>query len=1057
MNLKRISLIALALVMVCTTCMGAFASIDFTIGGKDAQYAILGEQAGLCMNVGSDETERNFAWYSTHDTGSIEYALRNGDTFPATYATVETIASPAANSFVHRATIYDLKPDSEYVYRIKNGGKVSQNYYFTTDSAVEFDFVFAGDPQIGASYNNTRDGQNWGKTVDFVKNNFPEISLFVSAGDQVNCGNDEGEYEAFLSPNNLPTFALAPTVGNHEDAYATDEYPDLTYAIFSEHYNLPNRYIDGKLYGKTTAGSDYWYTYNNVLFIHINTNNHSAAEHESFIKNAVESNPNVTWKFIVQHFAFFGSHYFIGDAINERRNTYGPMYQKYGIDMVLNGHEHDLVRSHMINYSDTGYTYTDVGNSVTDPSGIFYLTACSSSSSKFYTLEDAAKTPHIAFKDANKQTVTYCQVTANTFKFTTYDVLNNVVLDTFQITKTNGISNAYDTNVALGKTYSNDPLYIKDGDTTPRYPDEGATMTDGKSAPTDAIYKDEAFMAFYKHDSYYKSQGYASITVDLGQNYDLQRFVAQVGTTKCTSGIVAPASMSVYVSDDKSTWTKAGECTITDSTTDSCIPASVNLDNSVNGRYVQYRFVAHETSVFVMVAEVEAYTAHTHVEGEMKVVRNATATGDGRSETRCTQCGMVVNYEITPAFNRDPNNRNRALSKPYTTSGFASKYPDEGDVSLTDGIYASADAIYSDVTYAGFSKNNDTFFAENGYFAITLDLKQTYMLDKFVTDVATAYATAGVTAPGSVAFYVSNDSTNWTHAGTTQVTDTTEVSHLLVSLELEKAVTARYVQYRYFLGAGNMVWVAEVEAHEAMPSEDSDEKTNLAYSKSYTTKGIYTVDGVASYPDENGKSLTDGKDAPYNAKYNDVAFTGFNKQTSEYTAQGYASITVDLGAEYKVDEFVTRIGTAALSSGIYAPSSVSVYVSTDNATWTAAGTAIPVESYEVSNSHATLLISPAVTARYVQFRVVGGSNWMMISEVEVYEALPEEEEPAVMKGDLNGNGEIDSIDYSLLKRLYFGGFACEDPNVYDINNNGEMDSIDYSLLKRVYFGVYSLN
>ncbi|MBQ7048320.1 MAG: metallophosphoesterase, partial [Clostridia bacterium] len=584
MNLKRISLIALALVMVFTTCIGAIASIDFTIGGsKEAQYAILGEQAGLCMTVGSDETERNFAWYSTHTTGSIEYALRDGDTFPATYTTVNTIASPAANSYVHRATIYDLKPDSEYVYRIKNSGKVSQNYYFTTDSVVNFDFVFAGDPQIGASYNNTRDGQNWGKTVDFVRNNFPEISLFVTAGDQVNNGNDEGEYEAFLSPTNLPTFALAPAVGNHEDAYATDEYPDLTYAIFTEHYNLPNRYIDGKLYGKTTAGSDYWYTYNNVLFIHINTNNHSPAEHEAFIKNAVESNPNVTWRFIVQHFAFFGSHYFVGDAINERRNTYGPMYQKYGIDMVLNGHEHDLVRSHMINYTDTGYTYTDVGNSVTDPSGIFYLTACSSSSSKFYDLIDASLTPHIAYKDNNKQTVTYCQVTANTFKFTTYDVLNNVVLDTFQITKTKNISNAYDTNVALGKTYTNDPLYIKSGDTTPRYPDEGGTMTDGKYAPVDAIYKDEAFMAFYKPDSFYQTQGYAAITVDLGQKYDLQRFVAQVGTTCATSGIVAPKSMSVYVSDDKSTWTKAGECTVTDSTTDSCIPMSVNLDKSVNG------------------------------------------------------------------------------------------------------------------------------------------------------------------------------------------------------------------------------------------------------------------------------------------------------------------------------------------------------------------------------------------------------------------------------------------------------------------------------------------
>ncbi len=66
------------------------------------------------------------------------------------------------------------------------------------------------------------------------------------------------------------------------------------------------------------------------------------------------------------------------------------------------------------------------------------------------------------------------------------------------------------------------------------------------------------------------------------------------------------------------------------------------------------------------------------------------------------------------------------------------------------------------------------------------------------------------------------------------------------------------------------------------------------------------------------------------------------------------------------------------------------------------------------------------------------------------------QEITAMKGDINGNDEIDSVDYSLLKRVYFGLYNAE-LAISDINNNGEIDAIDYSLLKRAYFGAYAIN
>lgn len=59
-----------------------------------------------------------------------------------------------------------------------------------------------------------------------------------------------------------------------------------------------------------------------------------------------------------------------------------------------------------------------------------------------------------------------------------------------------------------------------------------------------------------------------------------------------------------------------------------------------------------------------------------------------------------------------------------------------------------------------------------------------------------------------------------------------------------------------------------------------------------------------------------------------------------------------------------------------------------------------------------------------------------------------------LKGDINENGVIDSMDYVLLKRAYFGTYKLKNIAVGDINSKDGIDSMDYVLLKRAYFGTY---
>ncbi len=77
-----------------------------------------------------------------------------------------------------------------------------------------------------------------------------------------------------------------------------------------------------------------------------------------------------------------------------------------------------------------------------------------------------------------------------------------------------------------------------------------------------------------------------------------------------------------------------------------------------------------------------------------------------------------------------------------------------------------------------------------------------------------------------------------------------------------------------------------------------------------------------------------------------------------------------------------------------------------------------------------------------------GSSGSAVAKISITSAL--------MIGDINGNDEIDSTDYMLLKRAYFGAYKLTDEVIGDINGNEEIESTDYMLLKRAYFAAYTI-
>ncbi|MDR1892412.1 MAG: metallophosphoesterase family protein, partial [Oscillospiraceae bacterium] len=442
----------------------------------------------LTLTPGKNTSEIGVTWYSEDTVGNGK--VKFGDvTVNATSGTATT------GKKWHKATVTGLTAGTVYVYSVSNDGtEFSQEYAYTTPGAGEFTFVAVGDPQLTtgnqdgtsnwfSSDRSTRLG--WAATVEAMQTKLGDkLNFIAGVGDQVdqtnvttaNETNSENEYKNFFGPDLLRNVPFAPAVGNHDRHYG-----------FTYHYNLPNEQtydaLQGASYGNATnaqyaaveAKGNYYYTYNNALFVVLNDSSYpqSTTAAEALIANfnttlaqAIAVNPNYTWLF-VQHHKSTAS---VADHIADRDIQYyveagfERLMDTYKVDFVLGGHDHVYARSFPMKNGTPDITQG--GTSIHNPNGTIYTTFTTASGLKYYELFNAAGNLYVKdnedypylvnglqgsveyakgnlplsnakYLQAKKPAFTAIKVTEASVTFETYNVddLSNSY-DTFQVTKT---------------------------------------------------------------------------------------------------------------------------------------------------------------------------------------------------------------------------------------------------------------------------------------------------------------------------------------------------------------------------------------------------------------------------------------------------------------------------------------------------------------------------------------------------------------------------------------------------------------------------------------------
>ena len=400
-------------------------------------------QKNISWTVGKDASEINVTWYADVDgTGTLSLIVLcllvaknsevSGNEMPADAKsfTANGTASNKSGYYNYQTTATGLSADTTYAYQLVNGETKSEIRSFTTGGTGAFSFAAAGDPQIGASGSSVNDTDGWEKTLKLISGNsaFDGVDFLLSAGDQVNTASNEDQYDGYLEHDTLLDLPTATVVGNHDSGSAA----------YDQHFNNPNE----SSYGTTAAGGDYYFVYNHVLFLALNSNNTSTAEHKAFMEQAMQATAgqDITWKVVVFHHSIYSvASHSLESGILTRREELVPVFKDLDIDVVLMGHDHVYCRTYMMDGLDPmtdASIYNDADySSITNPTGILYVTLNSASGSKFYTIKNASFPYSRVMNQENVPNISRVDVSDSQFKVTTYRTSDMSVVDSFAINK----------------------------------------------------------------------------------------------------------------------------------------------------------------------------------------------------------------------------------------------------------------------------------------------------------------------------------------------------------------------------------------------------------------------------------------------------------------------------------------------------------------------------------------------------------------------------------------------------------------------------------------------
>lgn len=265
---------------------------------------------------------------------------------------------------MHAATFKDLQPGTVYAYRVgsrrtkplsesdqKGVEPATVDYawsewiHFRTaqkskGEVVEpVEFVYVGDAQNDVK-------SHWSRLIRESFRDAPRMTFMLHAGDLVNRGNNDQEWGQWFHSGGW-MFASIPQLaipGNHEydrdriaagEGVKDDDIPKTLSRRWAQRFEYPENGPEG------STENIFYVDIQGVRLIGLDSNMDPETQTE-WLEGVLKNNPN-RWTILTHHHPIYSSS--VRRDNPELRETWQQLYNKYEVDLVLQGHDHSYGRS----------------------------------------------------------------------------------------------------------------------------------------------------------------------------------------------------------------------------------------------------------------------------------------------------------------------------------------------------------------------------------------------------------------------------------------------------------------------------------------------------------------------------------------------------------------------------------------------------------------------------------------------------------------------------------------------------------------------------------------
>ncbi|QDT59866.1 Alkaline phosphatase precursor [Stieleria bergensis] len=260
---------------------------------------------------------------------------------------------------MHAAEFTDLQPNTLYTYRVgsrrtqkldprsaakqhKDSADYAWSEWFQFKTAKTFEgqvkplqFVYVGDAQNDVK-------SLWSRLIRESYRDLPRMTFMLHAGDLVNHGNEDHEWGQWFHAGGFifPTIPQLAVPGNHEydrdGFHETDKTARRLSRRWAQRFEFPGNGPEG------FQENVYYVDVQGVRIIGLDSQSPDKESQTKWLESVLANNPN-RWTIVTHHHPIYSTSRGRDNA--QLRTLWQPLYEKHGVDLVLQGHDHTYGRT----------------------------------------------------------------------------------------------------------------------------------------------------------------------------------------------------------------------------------------------------------------------------------------------------------------------------------------------------------------------------------------------------------------------------------------------------------------------------------------------------------------------------------------------------------------------------------------------------------------------------------------------------------------------------------------------------------------------------------------